>query len=172
MSEELVLIARIRKVHGLKGELEIEPFTWDESRFKKLGRVFLRRSDGKISEQEIETAHYVHKGIRLKFRGIDDRTAAESLRGAEILIPENERVKLPKGRAYYDEIIGLPVVDDDTGDPLGTVTNVLDMPASDVFVLDLNGREHLLTNTGDEIRKLDLKKKELRVKLLENYGTQ
>ena len=172
MSEELVLIARVRKVFGLKGEVEIEPFTWDEKRFKRLKRVFLRAADGKLSEQEVEAAHFVHKGVRLKFSGIDDRTAAETLRGKEILIPDSERAKLPKGRAYYDEIIGLNVVDDETGEHLGTVTNVLDMPASDVFVLDLSGTEHLLTNAGEEIRKLDLKKKELRVKLLENYGSQ
>lgn len=172
MSEELVLIARVRKVYGLKGEVEIEPFTWNEKRFKKLTHVFLKDQKGTVRDAEIESVHYVHKGIRLKFKGCDDRTAAEHLRGVEILIPEQDRAKLPKGRAYYDEIIGLAVVDDETSERLGTITNVLDMPASDIFVLDLGGREHLLTNSGEEIRSLDLKKRELRVKLLEPYSSQ
>ena len=49
---------------------------------------------------------------------------------------------------------------------------MLDMPASDVFVLDLSGQEHLLTNSGTEIRSLDLKKRELRVALLEPYASR
>ncbi|MFI5202043.1 MAG: ribosome maturation factor RimM [Candidatus Kapaibacterium sp.] len=172
MKEDLVLIARIGKAHGLKGELEIQPFVWDEARFEKLGRIFVKAKDGKISEQSIESVRYVHKGILLKIKGFDDRTAAEALRGSEILIPESERPKLPNGRAYYDEVIGLTVVDDESGQSIGHVTNVLDMPASDVFVLDLNGEEHMITNSGDEIRAIDLKKKELRVKLLKPYSAE
>ena len=170
MSEELVLIARVRKAHGLKGEVEIEPFVWDETRFEKLRRIYVRARDGSISEQTVQAVHYVHKGIHLTLKDFPDRTAAERLRGAEILIPVSERPKLPEGRAYYDEVIGLNVVDDETGEVLGRVRNILDLPASDVYVLDLNGKEHLLTNAGEEIRSLDLKKKELRVKLLEPYS--
>ncbi len=169
MKEDLILIARIGKAHGLKGELEIQPFVWDETRFEKLSRIFVKAKDGKISEQEVQSARYVHKGILLKIKGFEDRTAAEFLRGAEILIPESERPKLPEGRAYYGDLIGMSVVDDSSGAVLGRVTNVLDMPAGDVFVLDLSGAEHLVTNAGDEIRAMDLKKKELRVTLLEPY---
>jgi 16S rRNA processing protein RimM len=172
LNQDLVLIARIGKAHGLKGELEIQPFVWDESRFEKLGRVFVKAKDGTISEQHVQSVHYVHKGILLKMKGFDDRTAAETLRGGEILIPESERPKLPQGRAYYDEIIGLSVVDDTSGAMLGRVINVLDMPAGDVFVLELHGTEHMVTNAGEEVRAIDLTKKELRVTLLEPYRSE
>lgn len=172
MKEDLVLIARIGKAHGLNGELEIEPFTWDVSRFEKLDHIYVKSKDNKISDQSVESVRYVHKGILLKIVGFEDRTAAESLRGAEILIPESERPKLPDGRAYYDEIIGMSVVDDTSGAVLGRVSNVLDMPAGDVFVLDLNGMEHLVSNAGEEIRAIDLNKKELRVTLLEPYRSE
>ena len=169
-SGDLVLIARIGKPHGLQGEVEIESLSWDANRFDKLRRILVKSKDGTISEQFIESVRYVHKGILLKLDGIDDRTAAESLRGGEIFIPESERPTLPQGRAYYDQIIGMNVVDDDSGSMIGTVKNVLDMPAGDVFVLDLNGTEHLVTNGGEEIRAIDVAKHELRVKLLEAYN--
>lgn len=172
MKEDLVLIARIGKAHGLKGELEIQPYVWDETRFEKLDHIFVKSKDSKISDQYVESVRYVHKGILLKITGFEDRTSAESLRGAEILIPESERPKLPEGRAYYDEIIGMTVVDDGSGAELGRVINVLDMPAGDVFVLDLNGTEHMVTNAGKEVRAIDLKKKELRVTLLEPYRSE
>jgi 16S rRNA processing protein RimM len=167
--DDLILIARFRKPHGLKGEIGIESFSWDDRRFDLLPKILIKSNDGNIAEQEVEGVRYVHKGILLKIKGYDDLTAVESLRGAEIFIPESERPKLPEGRAYYDEIIGMAVVDDRSGAALGRVINVLDMPAGDVFVLDLNGTEHLVTNAGEEVRVIDLVKKELRVTLLEPY---
>lgn len=169
MRDDLVLIARFRKPHGLKGEIGIESFTWDDRRFDQLHSILIKSKDGQISEAEIQGVHYVHKGILLKIKGFDDLTAVESLRGAEIFIPESERPQLPEGRAYYDELIGMTVVDDRSGAALGRVINVLDMPAGDVFVLDLNGTEHMVTNAGEEVRTIDLVKKELRVTLLEPY---
>ncbi len=130
----------------------------------------LRLPSGETLERTVSSVRLLPTGILLTFVGVDDRDAAETLRNAEILIPERERPKLPKGRAYYDEIIGMTVLDDETNAVIGKVINVLDMPAGDVFVLDLNGTEHLVTNAGEEVRKLDVAKKELRVKLLETYG--
>ncbi len=170
MSEELVLIARIGKPHGIRGDVTIQSFSHDDRRFQKLKRVLLRMTSGEMAERAIHSVRILPTGILLKFEGVDDRDLAETLRNAEILIPEHERPKLPKGRAYYDEVIGMNVIDDETGATIGTVTNVLDMPAGDVFVLDLNGAEHLVTNAGEEIRKLNLSKNELRVRLLEAYG--
>lgn len=170
MNEELILIARIGKPHGIRGDVTIQSFSHDDRRFQKLKRVLLRMSSGEIAERTISSVRLLPTGILLKLEGVDDRDVAETLRNAEILIPESERPKLPKGRAYYDEIIGMKVVDDETGSAIGLVKNVLDMPAGDVFVLDLNGVEHLVTNAGEEVRKIDLSKNELRVKLLETYG--
>ncbi len=171
MNEDLVLIARIGKPHGIRGEVSIQSFSHDDRRFQKLKRVLLRMSSGEMLERSVSSVRLLPTGILLKIEGVDDRDAAEFLRNAEILIPESERPKLPNGRAYYDEIIGMTVVDDETGLTIGLVKNVLDMPAGDVFVLDLNGTEHLVTNAGEEVRKIDISKNELRVRLLETYGT-
>jgi 16S rRNA processing protein RimM len=167
--KDLVLIARVRKIHGLKGELELETFTWDESRFARLSRVLVRMKDGKVLEHKVHSVHEVHKGLLLTFEGVVDRTQAETFRGAELLIPESEREPLPEGRAYYDEIEGMTVIDDETGTPIGTVKQVLDMPAGEVFVLNLDGEERLVANPSEEVKSLDTTKKELRVKLLEEY---
>jgi 16S rRNA processing protein RimM len=169
MSEDLVLIAHVRKPRGLKGEVFIKTYTSDDRRFFDLRRVLVRLPSGAISERTIESVRILPNGVTIKIEGIDDCDAAELLRNAELLIPESERPKLPDGRAYYDQIIGMIVVDDETGSAIGTVSNVLDMPAGDVFVLDLNGEEHLVTNAGEEVRSIDIEKKEIRVRLLDSY---
>ena len=167
MAEDLVLIARIGKPHGIKGEVSLQTFTFDDRRFSKLKRVLLKSKDGTVSEATVESVRFVNQGVLLKLAGSDDRDAAEQLRGSEMLIPESERPKLPKGRAYYDEIIGMKVVEDTSNEEIGRVKDVLDMPASDVFVLDLGGVERLVSNVGEEVKKIDVQKKEIRVSLLE-----
>ncbi len=169
LPDDLVLIARIRKPHGLSGELEIESFSWDDERFSKLKRVFLRNREGILSEMLVESSRPTSRGVLIQFVGVDSRTAADALRGCELFIPETERAKLPNGRAYYDEIIAMTVVDDATGKSIGKVTNVLNMPAGDVFVLDLEGTERLVSNEGEEVVSFDTTKKELRVRLLDEY---
>jgi 16S rRNA processing protein RimM len=171
VNEELILIARIGKPHGIRGDVTIQSFSYDDRRFQKLKRVLLRMPTGEMVERSVSSVRLLPTGILLKFEGVDDRDAAELLRNSEIVIPKSERPKLPKGRAYYDEIIGMTVLDDETNAIIGKVINVLDMPAGDVFVLDLNGTEHLVTNAGEEVRKIDVSKNELRVRLLETYGT-
>ena len=169
--EELILIARIRRPHGIKGELLVESFTHDEKRFKSLNRLFLRSKKGDVREVTLASFRPTHQGVLITLAEIPDRTAAETLNGSELLIPISERPKLRKGQVYFDEIVGMSVVDDQSGAQIGNVTEILEMPAGDVVVFErLDGEEHLITMRGEEIKKIDTAKKELRVSLLEELN--
>jgi 16S rRNA processing protein RimM len=168
-SNSWVLIGRIRRAHALKGEVSVEPTGDNPSRFKKLSRVFLRNKLGEIREIKVLQARIANGLPLLMLEGIADKEAADGLKNQEILLPDSERPPLPKGHAYYDQIEGMEVIDDTTGETLGTVREVLDMPAGEVFVLDLNGTEHLVSNAGEEVISIDVPKKQLRVRLLEQY---
>jgi 16S rRNA processing protein RimM len=164
-----VLIGRIRKAHGLKGEVSVEPTGDNPARFKKLTRVFLRNKVGDIREVQVLKARTASGLPLILLEGVEDKTAADSLKNQEILIPESERPPLPKGHAYYDEIEGMDVVDDETGESLGTVREVLDMPAGEVFVIDMKEGERLVSNAGEEVIAIDTKNRQLRVRLLDEY---
>ncbi|HET6511416.1 MAG TPA: ribosome maturation factor RimM [Candidatus Kapabacteria bacterium] len=168
--EELILLAKIRKAHGVKGEVILQTFTMDDNRFKKLKRVFLRNDRGIITEQQIGSVRMTNNGVLMKFDGVDDRNGADALQFQEVLIPISERQKLPEGHAYYDEIIGMDVIDDESEEKLGVIRDIMEMPAGEVYVIKkLDGTEHLLSSVGEEVKKLDTKKNTLRVKLLEEY---
>lgn len=169
MTEPWVLIGRVRKAHALKGEVSVEPTGDNPSRFKKLKRVFLRNKVGDIREVAVLRSRTANGLPLLQFEGVTDKSAADALKNQEILIPESERPPLPKGHAYYDEIEGMDVIDDASGEKLGTVREVLDMPAGEVFVLELADREHLVSNAGEEVVAIDVAKRQLRVRLLEEY---
>jgi 16S rRNA processing protein RimM len=169
--DEYVLIARVRRSHGLKGEVFIETFTMDDTRFKKLKEVLLRAPDGTMRTEKVDSTRNTANGILIKFSNTNDRNAADLLRNTELLIPESERMPLPEGKAYFDQIIGMKVVDDATNEELGKVRDVLEMPAGAVYVIDLlTGEEHLVTTAGEEVKKVDVKKNEVRVSFLEELN--
>jgi 16S rRNA processing protein RimM len=168
--EEQVLIAIIKRAHGIKGEVLAEPQTFDLTRFAKLKSVTLRSEKGEEFSYSISKSRVVPQGILLGFNEVTDRNASEKLRGVGIYIPITERLPLPKGKIYYDEIEGMKVVDDENGEEIGSVKEIQEMPAGDLYVLKLvNGSEKLVTSTGGEIKKIDKKKREVRVKLLTDY---
>ncbi len=169
-SEEQVLIGLIKRAHGIKGEVLIDPQTFNVKRFSKKVKVSLRFSTGELKNYTIASSRNAAQGILIKFEEVPDRNAAELLRGAEICIPISERLPLPDNRAYYDEIIGMKVVDNESGEELGIVRDIREMPQGDLYTVKLkDGSEKLITSAGEEIKKLDKKKKEVRVKLLEEY---
>ena len=171
MEEEQILIAIVRRAHGLKGEVLAESYTFDKTRFKKLKGVTLKFHKKPDLHYTIASSRSVPQGVLLTFEELKDRTAAETIRGAEIYIPISERLPLPEGKAYYDEIAGMKVIDEDTKEELGIVKEVMPMPAGDLYVFKLNdGSEKLVTSAGEEIIKMDKKKREVRVRLLANYN--
>jgi 16S rRNA processing protein RimM len=168
--EEQILVAIIRRAHGLKGEVLAESYTFDKTRFSKLKAVTLKFYKGTDLHYTISGARVVPQGVLLTFKEITDRNGAETLKGAEVYIPISERLPLPEGRAYYDELEGMKVIDNDSSEELGIVKEVREMPNGDMYIIKLNdGSEKLVTSAGEEIVKMDKKKKELRVKFLQNY---
>src|SRR5437763_2950555 len=157
--EEKILIAILRRAHGIKGEVFAVSHTFDNSRFKKLKEVELKPMKGESLRFHISGSRITPKGILLSFKEISTRTEAEKLKGAEIYIPISERLKLPKNKLYYDEIIGMKVVDNDSGEELGSIKTVNELPSGDIFTFALkDGSERLVTSTGNEIIGFDKKK--------------
>lgn len=170
MEEEQILIAIIKRAHGIKGEVLAAPHTFDPTRFKKLKNVTLRIGEGKDRTVTISGVRTVPQGILLSFKEVTDRNESEKLRGAEVYIPITERLPLPKGMMYYDEIEGMKVIDHESGDELGIVKEIREIPNADIYVFRLtDGSEKLVTSAGNEIVKVDKKRREVRVKLLADY---
>jgi len=166
---EYVLLARIRKPHGVRGEMSVEAFT-EEKRLLKLKQAFLRTGNSTQTIQ-IVSARSTANGVLIRIDGYDDRDTVEALRNAEIVVPLSDRAPLEDGRAYYDDLVGLEVIDNRTEQPLGVVTEILEMPAGDVLAFRTpDGAEQLITMAGTEIKRIDLAMKKIRVELLEEWS--
>jgi 16S rRNA processing protein RimM len=159
---ERLLIGRVGGVFGVRGELKVEIETDFPERFKGLKRVFVCGS-----EYEAEGSR-LHAGrVLLKLKGIDDPNAAAELDRCEVEVAYADRVQLPPGQYFIHEIEGLRAETVD-GELLGTVSEVLQTGANDVYIIATpDGGELLLPAIPQVIKEVDLAGGRLLVVLME-----
>ena len=137
-TDDEVVVARIGKPHGLRGEVTVQLHTDDpESRFTP-GAVLATQAKPASGVPRALTIRStrVHQGIwLLGFEEVPDRTGAESLRGTRLVAPAQAS---DEGDGWYeDELVGLTVVDH-SGTRLGEVTGLEIGPAQDLLVVRLD----------------------------------
>ena len=123
-----LMLAQIGAAHGVKGEVRVKPFTADPQSLGTYGP--LDSDSGRMFE--IERLRPAGNMLIAKFRGIDDRNAAETLNGVSLFI-DRDRLPTPDADEFYHaDLIGLTAVTE-AGKPLGSVTAVHNFGAGDIL---------------------------------------
>jgi 16S rRNA processing protein RimM len=164
--DQLYAVGTIVKAIGIAGEVVVQPMTDFPARFRKLRTLWMGAHSGSVSETGVEKAVVSVRGIRLKLRGIDDRNAAERIRGKMLFVDEDHRARLAKGQYFVHDVLGLAVREEGGAD-LGTVSEILRSPASDVYVVRGNRGEILIPAVKEFVRSVDLATRTMTVRLIE-----
>ena len=165
MNKEL-RVGVIVKTHGIRGEVKVYPTTDSPDRFDEVREIILKQNNH-TRYLEVEKARYFRNLVILKFKGIDSINDVEAFRGAELYVDRKYGVPLEEGEYYIADIIGLKVITDD-GNELGTVRDVLETGANDVYIVDApSGKEILLPAIRQCILNVDLTQDIMTVHLLE-----
>lgn len=147
MDRPTVVVGKITRAHGLKGELSVEVRSDNPERFSVGASVFL--GDGR--SLTIAATHQHGKRLLLTFSGVQDRTAAEALQGQLLMVPEAWLPELPEGEYWPYQLEGCAVVTE-SGRNLGVVTEVVANPANDLWVAtDADGTETLIPAIRDVV---------------------
>jgi 16S rRNA processing protein RimM len=148
--EGFIAIGYVRGPHGLDGELKVESLSDNPERFT-IGAVF-RAGDSSLTIRSLRS----HRGALLVgFDGVDRREQADKLRGVYLEIPEAALAPLDRNQYYRFQLIGLAVRDTE-GRALGTLAEVLDTGANDVYVVRTDDSELLVPAIEPVIQKVDL----------------
>lgn len=140
--EDLLQVGVITTTHGVRGEVKVFPTTDDPARFKKLKNVIL--DTGKMrKELEITGVKFFKNMVILKFKDLDNMNDVEKFRQAKLLVTRENAVELGKDEYFIADLIGLKAFSDE-GEDLGTVTDVLQTGANDVYVISGEGKADLL----------------------------
>lgn len=162
-SPKYLIIGRVFKPWGVRGEVKIEILTEFTERFASLRKVYLG-DDAKPFF--VEGARLHGNAALLKFKGIDQPEEAEALRDQIVQVALEDAVKLPKGKLYLYQLIGLQVVTVE-GVVLGEIKDVLDTGANDVYVVDDGKREILIPAIEDVVKKISLERGQVTIKLMQ-----
>lgn len=122
--EDCFEIGRIVRPQGKKGEVRVRSFAESREAFLNLlkPRVFLKSPQSEdMIPAFLEDAWLHKKFVILKFEGYDNISDAETLRDSVVMLPEEERNSLEPGEFYLDQLIGLQVMDAETGNLKGKV---------------------------------------------------
>lgn len=153
--EQFLRVGVISSTHGIKGEVKVFPTTDDANRFKKLKEVLLDTGKEHIS-LEVEQVKFHKNMVIVKFKGYDNINDVEMYKGKDLLVSRDQAVKLEPDENFIIDLIGLKVVTDEGAD-FGTVKDILQTGANDVYVIDGNdGKEYLFPSIKECILDVNL----------------
>ena len=128
-AQKLVAVGRVVKPHGIRGELCVE-YQANSSELLAKGRTVWLRLPDKTNQPRSITGSRPHQGRWLvTLQGTADRDQAETLRGAEVLVPAGDLPALDENEVYLHEMVGYAVVLEN-GDPVGVLEGYMDAPRS------------------------------------------
>ena len=150
---EEIIIGKLGKTRGLKGELKIISLTDFEGRFDGLTKIFV---GGKL--MKVESVNHIGDEIFIKFEGVDNRESAKTLTNKFLTLPRSQAAPLDEGEFYTFDIIGCEVFANEKN--LGFVTAVLKTGSNDVY--QVNGdKEILIPALKSVVKKIDVANKKI-----------
>lgn len=159
-----LVIGRVVKPHGVRGELRAEIFTDLPERFTWLETVYV----GEDSPQPVavESVRFHKNFVLIKLAGYDTRESAAALRAQLLQVPEEDAIPLEEGEYYLFQLVGLAVYTDE-GEHLGELVEVLETNANNVFIVDGPRGEVLLPDTDEVVLDIDFENGRMEVHLMD-----
>ena len=164
--EDLLQVGIIASTHGVRGEVKVYPTTDDPRRFRRLKEVVLDTGKEKMN-LEIGGVKFFKQFVILKFKGLDNINDIEKYRQKSLYVTRKNAVRLQRDEYFIADLIGLKVQDED-GKELGTVKDVIETGANDVYEVEMaDGKSLLLPAIKQCILNVDVENGTMQVHVLE-----
>ena len=161
--DDLIVVARVVKTRGIRGEVAADLLTDFPERFEGLETVTAIAPDSSRRSLAIEEHWFHGNRIVLKFPGYDSIDSARELVGLELAVPVDDRIELPEDQFYEWELVGCRVETVD-GQTIGQVRNIMRTGAVEILaVANDEGREFLVPMVSDICVGIDVEQKLIRI---------
>jgi 16S rRNA processing protein RimM len=158
-----VLVGKLRRPHGVKGESLVGVLTDFPERLQPGTQLFLGEEHRPLT---IRNRREHHKDMLIIFEEFESREMLEHVRNAPLFVRIADRPELEEGDYYHHQLVGLKVIEEN-GDNLGRLGEILETGANDVYVVQTNdGQDLLLPAIADVILGVDLEKQQITVRLI------
>ncbi|WP_461204444.1 ribosome maturation factor RimM [Clostridium sp. DL1XJH146] len=161
--DDFLIIGKITRIHGVKGEVKVLPLTDDLKRFKKLNSVYIDKEEIKVIGVKLQPNKVI-----MQFEGIDSVEKAERLKNKEIEIKREDAVELEKGVYFVADLIDCEVLDE-SNKLIGILNDVIFTGSNEVYVVG-GEKEILVPAIKDVVINVDIEAKKVIVKDLEKWS--
>ena len=159
----LIEVGKIINTHGLRGEVKAAAWTDTPDVFEGLERVYAKKE----IPLTIRRVKYQKNNLILQFAELSTIEEAEALKNTILYADRADLGELPEGVYYIADLIGMTVQDED-GEKIGTIKEVLQTGANDVYVVRREEKKDLLIPViEDAVKGVDLEKRTVTVTLLD-----
>ncbi len=164
--ETKLQVGVISSTHGVRGEVKVFPTTDDMKRFKRLKEVILDTGKEEIT-LEIEGVKFFKQFVILKFKDYDNINDIEKYKGKSLLVTRANAVRLRRDEYFIADLQGLTVVDEEDK-IIGTLRDVMETGANDVYIIDMtDGREVLIPAIKECVLQVDLEAGKMQIHLMD-----
>jgi len=161
--DNLLEIGKIVKTSGLKGRLKVLSYCESAETLETLENAFIGEDSEHVSSFSVRVTGIKRGSFSIDLEGVESVKAAGELIGRYIFVPSEN---LPDGEYYWKDIIGLDIVTED-GLKLGRITAILPTGSSDVYACSGSEGEIFIPAFDDVVKKIDIEKGIMVVKLPE-----
>ena len=160
MHNNLLIIGKVLKPHGIGGKVKVLNYTDSPDIFYEADKLYLKEKNGTVTILHINGVSS-HKGnVLLGADEIGSVERAEEIRNCYILAEKTSLKKLPDGEYYQYELIGLDVFLV-SGENLGKIEEILPTGSNDVLIVRKGPKEHLVPALKDVIKEMDFEKRKM-----------
>ena len=164
--ESKLQVGVISSTHGVRGEVKVFPTTDDVKRFKRLKEVILDT----VKEElvlEIVGVKFFKQFVILKFKGFDNINDIEKYKTKSLYVTRANAVRLRKDEYFIADLQGLTVIDENES-VLGTLRDVMETGANDVYIVDMtDGREVLIPAIKECILNVDVEGGKIQIHIMD-----
>ena len=148
--------AKIINTHGVYGDVKLESYCDTPKVLAGLGRVF-RLDGGRYREIKVIKASMFKQFVIATLEGVCDMDTAISLKGT-VLYAAREDFMLGEGDYFIADLIGLEVIDNISGRVYGTISDVINRGASDIYVVKTDGGERMMPVVDEFVKRVDIER--------------
>ena len=154
MKKEYLECGKICTSHGVRGALKIEHLCDNAKVLTSQKRVFLRLKDGTFEERRVISASVAGKFVLMTLEGIDSREAAIAERGRMLYLHRSD-IPVKRGAMLLSDMIGLPVVHAESGELLGTLSDISDVAGRTIYTVKTDKGDVLVPAVDEFIKEIN-----------------
>lgn len=156
MKKSYLECGKIVNTHGVAGAVKIDPWCDSPETLASLKKIYFL-NNGKYDKVKIIKASVFKRFVLATLEGVNDIDAAAALKETVIYASRND-LPLNEGDHFIEDLIGLPVIDAESGNKYGTLSGVINTGASDIYEIETENGMRMMPAVDEFVKEIDLEK--------------